>query len=704
MDPARERRLEELFHAAGALPAAERTAFVAESCGEDGELRTRLAELLAEEARGTQGVLARELFGPPLALGAEVGPYRLLEVIGEGGMGVVYLAEQREPIQRRVALKTLRVARAPAEILARFAAERQALALLDHPNIAQIFDAGSTPAGMPWFAMEHAPGAPLDEYCDQARLGIAERIELFLELCEAVQHAHQKGVIHRDLKPANVLVVQRDGRATPKVIDFGISRAVAGALGPSDGHTAFGQIVGTYLFMSPEQAQGDEVDTRTDIWALGAMLEVLLCGAPPFEADSTPALVAALLREEAPAPSRRLRALPEDRARAIARARRTRPDALARTLSGDLDAIVLRALERDRSRRYASASELAADLRRRRAHEPVDARAPTFTYRASRFVRRHHLMVAAASIAFAGLLATVVSLAGVHRAEAARLSTVELRRQVDAARLEFLESLLFFEPDAANQLAGLLRRRTEDLGATFADRPEAEAVIRTSIGMAWLHLGDLERARAELEHARELQLGRTRADPFELFLTLEGLLRVERRLGRSEAAEADLDRLLALAVELAGESDRALQRCLAGMVALRTDPVPSDERVRALVAEFAALLPRDFPRTRLQPVLRVAWETGLTLAARGVGSGTLFLDEVERIARVRLDPEGPAFLRFLWSLANAYLDRQLPDPARALALGEELQRNLATHQLPPEHWLVGETERILAAARARAGR
>ncbi len=700
MDPERERRLEELFHRASEVPAQERAAFVAENCGGDRELSARLEELLAEEARGTHGILGRDLFRPPAALGESIGPYRLLEEIGEGGMGVVYLAEQREPIQRRVALKTLRVASAPAEILARFGAERQALALLDHPNIAQIFDAGSTEAGLPWFAMEHAPGPPVHEYCDGARLGVVERIGLFLEICEAVQHAHQKGVIHRDLKPANVLVVQRDGRATPKVIDFGISRAVSGLLGPAGGPSAVGRIVGTYLYMSPEQAQGDEVDTRTDIWSLGAVLCELLCGAPPFEAESKPELLAALFREDALPPSRRLLGFDELRARAIARARRTEASALARRLSGDLDAIVLKALERDRSRRYGSASELAADLRRHLAHQPVSARAPTVAYRAARFVRRHRLMVAAASLVAAGLAATVLSLASAHRAESARRRTVELRRLVDAARIEFLESLLFFDPNAAPELAGLLRRRTEDLGSTFADRPAAEAVIRTAIGMTWLHLGDLEQARSELEHALALQLGRTEADPFELFLTLDGLLRVERRLGRSNEAEVDLDKLLALAVEIAGESDRRLAKCLSAMVALRADPSPRDERARALVAEFVELLPGDFPRTRLQPVLRVVWETGLTLVDRGVESGSLFLNEVERIARSRLDPDGPVFLRFLWSLSNSYLDRQLPDSARALELAEELQATLVARQLPRDHWLVAEVERILASARA----
>ncbi len=703
MDPARESRLEQLFHAVIAVPEDEREAFMARECGEDEELRARLEGLLEQDAGGTRGILERELFRTVLPRGALIGPYRLLEVIGEGGMGVVYLAEQLEPIQRRVALKTLRVARAPEEILARFASERNTLAALNHPGVAQIFEAGSTESGTPWFAMEYAPGPPVDEYCDGARLEVVPRIRLFQEICAAVQHAHQKGVIHRDLKPANVLVVQRDGRATPKVIDFGISRAVSWSLGLAAGHTAFGRVVGTYRYMSPEQAEGGEVDTRTDIWSLGAVLCELLCGVPPFEAENVPGLVSALLREDPRPPSRRLLELDPERTRSIARCRRAQVGALARRLSGDLDGIVLKALERDRSRRYASASELAADLDRHLAHEPVSARAPKTAYRAARFVRRHRLVVACAALVSLGLMVAVAALTRAYRAEAARVRTVEARRLVDAARLEFLENLLFFEPEAAPELAGLLRSREEDLGSLFADRPAAEAAIRTSIGMAWLHLGHPERARSELEHALALHAAESAADPFDSFLALEGLVRADRRLARPQAAEANLDRMLALAVEIVGERDPPLARCLGRMVALRADPAATNEAAQARLREFTRLLPGDFPRPRLHPVLRVVWETGLTLLARRVDDGALYLEEVERIARGRLDPQSPAFLVFLWRLANSYLDRQLSDPRRALELVEELQGSLAARSLPPDHWLVVDTERILADARARSG-
>ncbi len=703
MDAARERRLEELFHAAREVPREQRAEFLSRRCGGDGELHARLESLLSEDERGTRGILGSPLFPSGPEAGEVIGPYRLLERVGEGGMGAVFLAEQLQPIQRRVALKTLRVARPRGEVLARFDAERQALARLDHPGIAQIYDAGSMESGLPWFAMEYAPGPPISEYCDVARLTVAERLELFLRVCEAVQHAHQKGVIHRDLKPANVLVVQRDGRATPKVIDFGIARAISGTLGPEGSHTASGQVVGTYVYMSPEQAEGSEVDTRADIWSLGAILCELLCGAPPFEAGAVPALVVALLREDPEAPSRKFSRLGAERARAVARCRRVQPGALVRRLSGDLDGIVLKALERDRGRRYAAASELATDLRRHLAHEPVSARPPTASYRAAKFVRRHRLMVSATAFAVGGLLVAVVALAAAWREADARARELDTRRLVSAARLEFLDHLLFFEPETAPRLAELLGRRAEGLGTLFADRLEAEAAIRTSVGTAWINLGDLDRARAELERALEIRGSQRYSDPFEHYLVLEGLVRVERRLGEAQAAEARLERMLALVVDIALEWDRELASCLAEMVALRSDPRGTPERAARLLEEFRQRPPDGFPRARLQPVLRVVWETGLTLLARGhEEQGAAYLEEVERIARARFD-EDPLFLLVLWKLASSCLERQLPDPDRALELAEELELRLARQGLPGDHWLVVETGRLLAAARSGHG-
>ncbi|MCZ6599024.1 MAG: serine/threonine-protein kinase, partial [Planctomycetota bacterium] len=331
LDAEREERLAKLFRMALNVAPEALDTFIESHCGDDAELREELSGLLEEDAGGTAGILGQNLFRAQREVGGRVGPYRLLEVLGEGGMGTVHLAEQTEPVQRKVALKTIRLGMASDEVLARFDAERQALARMNHPGIAEIYDAGTTESGLPWFAMEYCPGSTLVAHCDNGRLSVDERLALLIGVCEAVQHAHQKGVIHRDLKPSNVLVTQRDHRPVPKVIDFGVARAVAGGLTPEAWHTSAGDTVGTWLYMSPEQAdpKGD-VDTRADVWALGAMLHELLCGAPPFQADNVARIAAALLREEPKPPSRRLAELQAHAAEAVAKARRLDRNGLAR--------------------------------------------------------------------------------------------------------------------------------------------------------------------------------------------------------------------------------------------------------------------------------------------------------------------------------------------------------------------------------------
>ncbi len=309
-----------------------------------------------------------------------VGPYRLLEQIGEGGMGLVYLAEQETPIRRRVALKVIKVGMDTKEVIARFESERQALALMDHPNIAKVFDAGTTPGGRPYFVMEYVPGVPLTDYCDRHRLDVADRLALFTSVCKAVQHAHQKGIIHRDLKPGNVLVTVADGEPRPKVIDFGVAKAVSQRLTEKTLFTRHGALVGTPEYMSPEQAEmsGLDVDTRTDIYSLGVMLFELLTGVLPFDPERLRragyAEIQRIIREEeAPKPSTRVSTLAGATAAEVAARRQTQPPLLARGLRGDLDWVTLKALEKDRTRRYQSANELAADLERHRVHEPVSA-------------------------------------------------------------------------------------------------------------------------------------------------------------------------------------------------------------------------------------------------------------------------------------------------------------------------------------------
>jgi serine/threonine protein kinase len=351
----------------------------------------------------------------------QIGAYRIIERIGEGGMGLVYKAEQRQPVRRLVALKVIRVGMDTEEVVARFEAERQALALMNHPNVAKVYEAGMTDAGRPFFAMEFVPGVPLTRYCDDNKLTTRQRLELFIPVCNAVQHAHQKGIIHRDLKPSNILVTLFDGKPVPKVIDFGIAKATNQQLTQKTLFTQTGALIGTPEYMSPEQAMtsGLDVDTRTDVYSLGVILYELLTGTVPFDPralrDAGLEGMARMIREtEPPKPSTRLSTLLEQsdssgpsssHAGAAARGKsRIDPRTLRREIRGDLDWITLKAMEKDRTRRYDSAGALGEDVRRHLDSEPVLARPPSTKYRVERFVRRHRVGVAAAAAVVAALV------------------------------------------------------------------------------------------------------------------------------------------------------------------------------------------------------------------------------------------------------------------------------------------------------------
>lgn len=324
-----------------------------------------------------------------------IGPYHLVRRLGEGGMGEVWLAEQRGSVRRRVALKLIKGGVSTREAIARFESERQALALMDHPAIAKVFDAGSTGDGTPYFVMEYVAGVPINEYCDKHRLSTIERLDLFTQVCEGVQHAHQKAIIHRDLKPSNILVCEVDGRPVARIIDFGVAKALTQKLTEETMFTRAGALVGTPEYMSPEQASssGEDVDTRTDVYSLGIIFYELLAGAPPIELRKV-ALEEFLrrLREEEPLrPSTKISSGDANTSTEVALNRKTEPTTLARQLRGELDSIALKALEKERSRRYASASEFSADIRRYLNHEPVLAVAPSVAYRARKFARRHQV-------------------------------------------------------------------------------------------------------------------------------------------------------------------------------------------------------------------------------------------------------------------------------------------------------------------------
>ncbi len=395
-----------------------------DACGGDGDLRQEIESLLEAHltddsflASPAAAVIATAQ--PPFhnpSVGEFIGPYKLREQIGEGGMGVVYVAEQVEPVRRKVAVKIVRPGMATKDVIARFEAERQALAMMDHPNIARVFDAGSTECGQPYFVMELVQGLPITEYCDHQRLNASERLELFLKICRAVQHAHQKGIIHRDIKPSNVLVPRIDGEAVPKVIDFGVAKAVSEKLSEQTIYTHFSQMVGTPLYMSPEQADLGvvDIDTRSDIYSLGVLLYELLTGTTPFDRETVKRAgldeMRRMIREvDPPRPSQRVTTLDAQALSTISDRRRVDNRELGRILRGELDWIVMKALEKNRSRRYETADAMANDIRRHQQHEPVEACPPSSWYRLTKLVRRNRALISATAVVAVALLVGVIA-------------------------------------------------------------------------------------------------------------------------------------------------------------------------------------------------------------------------------------------------------------------------------------------------------
>ena len=523
-------RIESLFAAAAALPtAAERAKYLDQVCAEEPALHAHLTALLAAHGQSRHWIdepAAATIDNGSTASPEEqsgtvvAGRYKLLEQIGEGGMGTVWVAEQRSPVKRTVALKVVKAGMDSKSVLARFEAERQALAMMDHPHIAKVLDGGVTERGRPFFVMELVKGLPLTEYCDARRLTVKDRLELFVQICAAVQHAHQKGIIHRDLKPSNILVTEHDGKPVPKVIDFGLAKALfaASPLTERTLHTGFGTAVGTPLYMAPEQVgiNALDLDTRTDVYALGVILYELLTGSTPLEKrrfkDAVWDEVRRVIREEEPPrPSARLSDSHETLA-SISAQRHVEPGQLTKLVRGELDWIAMKALEKDRNRRYDSPNMLAQDVQRYLADEPVQACPPSTVYRFRKFVRRHKVGLVAASLVLIALVAGVVGTSwGLIEAKAAAAREIEARKQSDAnfalAVNSVKEFLMHVAEDRDLKEAGLhpLRQKLVTSAIPFFEtivkQKSDDPRLQASRATAFLQLTLMHQALADYETA-----------------------------------------------------------------------------------------------------------------------------------------------------------------------------------------------------------
>ena len=694
---------------------AERAAFLADVCAGDERLRRRVEALLRAHAEpddilDATGDRPEATTGglPPSPLGREpagtivASRYKLLEAIGEGGMGTVWMAEQREPVKRLVALKLIKPGMDSRAVLARFEAERQALALMDHPNIAKIHDGGTTreePGGVgpgrPYFVMELVKGRPLTEYCDARRLSIKDRLDLFVQICSAVQHAHQKGIIHRDLKPSNVLVTEHDGLPVPKVIDFGLAKALSAvdALTDRTLYTAFGTVVGTPLYMAPEQVgiNALDVDTRSDIYALGVILYELLTGTTPLEKQQLKQAaweeVRRVIREEEPPrPSHRLSS--SDTLPSVAASRQTEPLKLTRMVRGDLDWIVMKALDKDRTRRYETAGALARDIERYLHDEPVEASPPSRRYRLRKFARKNRRLIATA----AGFVLLIAAGAGVttwqamraHKAERqalnARDDATEQLRQAKRSEARANAVLKFFQGKVLSaarpkgQEGGLRRdvtvrealdRAEPEIATAFPGEPLVEASIRNTLGVSYWYLGDQEKALAQQERAVALRRHELGPGHPETVGAMNDLAIVLNRMGKFAEEQKILEEVVAVKRRTLGSEDPVTLRSVNNLAVVLAMQGLLEDAVK-LAKETLDIQRRvDGPES----ITTLRSEYNLAIMQRHLGrwaeARPLFDESLQTLRRV-FSPDHQDTLRVVNGLGELLLDQRRPAEARAL--------------------------------------
>jgi eukaryotic-like serine/threonine-protein kinase len=692
-------RARSIFLAAIEEDPQERPAFLDGACGDDGELRARVEHLLgAHQALGSihfhpipgPAADAGERFseGP----GSVIGPYTLLEAIGEGGMGTVYMAEQEWPVRRRVALKIIKPGMDSAQVIARFEAERQALALMDHPHIAKVLEAGTMGSGRPFFVMELVKGIPITRFCDEHRLTLRERLELFVPVCQAVQHAHQKGIIHRDLKPSNVLVALHDDKPLPQVIDFGVAKATRDRLTERTTVTGFGVVVGTLEYMSPEQAtlNAVDVDTRSDIYALGILLYELLTGTTPFDRSrrgqaSFDELLRIIREEEPPRPSARLGGSGEALA-ALSAQRRADPAKLPGLVRGELDWIVMKALEKDRARRYETANGLARDLQRYLADEPVEAGPSSAGYRLRKLARRYRnaLATAAAFVLLLALAAAVSTWQAVRATRAERAERGERDRAVAAekrakaeqsnarAALDFLwkdvlsQASYRNEPDRDLTVRTLLDRVADRLGRGPGRPPLVEAAVRQMVGGLYIDQGEYRKAQPHLEAALEVQRRELGEEDPQTLATMHQLGHCLYRRDRREATGVLAHTLELRRRVLGDDHDDTLftARFAAACYALEGRL----EEAERLLRRTLEARRRVFGDQHSESLVTMYWLAG-HLSRRGQ------LEEAESLAtrcaehaRQRAADYPAVALAALNTLVGVYIAREDPAPAEPLAI------------------------------------
>ena len=693
MTPERWQRVTSIFHAALERDASSRPAFLDNACAADPELRSEIDALLkAHHEAGGFGDASS--FATTGMAGRVIGDYRLVQSLGQGGMGEVWHAEQLRPVRREVAMKLIRRGMDSSHFIARFEAERQALARMDHPAIATVFDGGTTRDGQPYFVMEYVKGEPITTYCDRVKLSTAERLELFIQVCEGVEHAHQKGVIHRDLKPSNVLVTIRGDRPVPKIIDFGVAKAIAQPLTDRTLHTMLGSLIGTPEYMSPEQTVtgGLDVDTRTDVYSLGSMLYELLSGVLPFSAEelSKGGLVelSQLIREKEPVrPSARVTHL-DATISAAASCRRTEPLKLAGQLRGDLDWITMKAIHKDRTRRYGSASALAADLRHHLNNEPVLAGPPSATYRAGKFIRRHRVGVAVSAVAALMLVSVAITLAMqaqriARERDRANQEATRANREGEASRqvTDFLVGLFKVSDPSEARGNAVTAREILDKGAKsiesdLSGQAEVQGRLMATMATVYQSLGLYKEASALYAKGLEAQRRTFGEDNAVVANTLQDFGTLQVLMGDLDSGERTLTEALALRERLLGANsvDVAITSGSLGILAYERGDFA---RAESLFRKRLALL-RATPEAEGEAAADALNDLAMTIeqSKADYGEAKTLLRESLEIRKKVLGPDHPKLGQSLNNLAMAHYRSREFDAAEPL-FREALARNIA---------------------------